>query len=399
MTDNPRHPSENRHTHTLHVAYRTTDFLFLFLRRQFERTAVWVVHLLLIALSGMAGIVALALSLSGQQEQLSELVGWLILPPILFVLAAGTLLYVSYANAKVLVRFYQEAGQEVRFDLSDQGIRMNRPDGALSVSWNEITRTDKRRSALVFWKGPRMPLVFPMRCLDAPAKALLTAALSEQRPEPEAAAAESVPEDADEPEAADVPDIPDYTDSEYQFGDDWVPGGIRFHIEIRAEDRETLIQYSMVRPGTRRLLLVFAVLPLILGLVMTSVYTGAPPDTRGTVLFFAVLAFAFSALFWVSLIRPLLFLRIAAHFPGSRKRRQHDAVRQVLCVLDDGNLYVKTEGLSDKIPVAALHDIRRFRNRILLFRTKKQAYIIPLEQLEQETKEALVAALGDRLRS
>jgi hypothetical protein len=70
--------------------------------------------------------------------------------------------------------------------------------------------------------------------------------------------------------------VPDYSDSEYRFGDEWVPGGVRFRIHIGPRDRDALKEYALTRPGSRWGMLAFALVAF--GMAGWLYYSGLSSD-------------------------------------------------------------------------------------------------------------------------
>jgi len=175
--------------------------------------------------------------------------------------------------------------------------------------------------------------------------------------------------------------VPDYSDSEYRFGDEWVPGGVRFRIHIGPRDRDALKEYALTRPGSRWGMLAFALVAF--GMAGWLFYSGLSSDRTlmGPNVFLGSISALLAFVFLTAVIRPSLFLKIVRRFPGNRQR-QDGATREVLCVLSDGVLYAKTEGRVDRAPLRTLHDKVKYRKWLFLFKDRKTAYIIPLGALD-----------------
>ncbi|NLN47096.1 MAG: hypothetical protein GX153_11125 [Clostridiaceae bacterium] len=388
------------------MEYRLTDFMPLFAKRLFRKTLYWLTGTVLATASGVSAIYAISLATSGQTERLGELSIWLLTAPILFVAFAAASVFAVFSNARVLQRFYRQSGSRSVAVLDKDGMEVGTAKGAVSLRWEQATRFDVGRSGLVVWKGDSLPLVLPARAMGDgrydKMLALVSRSLEEIRMaqagtqaapdgEPEVAGMSAETVDGVLPAGTSVirtqdPDdgvatAPDYTDSEYRFGDEWVPGGVRFRIHIGPRDRDALKAYALTRPGSRWGMLAFSLVAV--GMAVWLFYTGLSNDrsliTPNVLLgsISSLLAFVFLT----AVFRPSLFLWIVRRFPGN-KQRQDGASREVLCVLSDGILYAKTEGRVDRAPISTLHDKVRYRDWLFLFKDRKTAYIIPLREID-----------------
>ncbi len=396
----------------LEVAYRLRDFFPLFLRRQFEKTAFWLLGTLLATATGVTAIYAVSLVLSGQAGQLSRIAAWLLTPPLLLAVFAGFTFYIVQSNARVLFTFYRQGGGRVGVRISDDGVEVRDGHGVAHVGWGEATRFVVRRSGFVIWKGSAVPVVLPARCMGGGqyARILALASTALARLRAEAEAADTAARTAAAAEApAPIPGVPggvaagsgivgapDYAESEYRFGEDWVPGGIRFTMSVTAKDREGLMEYSLARPGSRRGMLALGVAAAGMAVWLLVSYLSGDRQTQAINLVLAVLSAALAFLFLTAVVRPVLFMSIVQRLPGNRRKR-NSAVRDVLCVFSDGVMYAKTEGRVDKVPVGAFHEMIVYREWMFLFKDRKTAYILPLRFMDDETRGKVSDALGDGL--
>ncbi len=388
----------------IEMQYRLTDFAPLFLRRQLRRTATWLGAAALVTLSTAIAVYAVSMALAGRGDELSL---WLLLVPVLLLVFMTSLLFGTFANARILHRFYQQQGARVVARLDAGGMRLGTGRSAMELPWQEATRFDVRRRALVVWKGEALPLVLPTRCMDAgiydhilqlvsrslaALRAEQVAHEEQERPTAEQTVTPTAPMEAAAAQATPLI-APDYSESEYRFGDEWVPGGIRFRIHIGPRDRAALKEYALSRPGSRY---GFIILVLIAtGMAGWLFVTASQQDAmaRTTTYLFAVFSTLIALLFLTALVRPALFLRLAQRLPGNRQR-QDSARRDVLCVFSSGVLYAKTEGRVDRVAIGDLHDIVHFKNWLFLFRDRKTAYLIPLDPLDPLIRTQIGQELG-----
>lgn len=403
---------------TMKFTYRTGDFLPLFLRRLFAKTVYWLTGTLLATAVGVCGIYALSMALSGMSDRLSRAGAWLLLPVILLAAFAGFSLQSARSAARVMMDFYRKGGGAVEIRVSGNGVEVRGGHGSANVGWGEATRFDVRRSGFIVWKGSEVPIVLPARRMESGQYARILNIASESlagiRAEAERrAAADAAEADAvsvsDNPDnqaggkespfasESDVAAAPDYSDSEYRFGDEWVPGGIRFHFSVTAQDRDALMQYSLSRPSSRRGMLALAIGAAAMAAWLLVSYLTGDRSVMTVNLILAILSAGMSFLFITAVVRPPLFMRIAERLPGARKRR-NSAVRHVFCVMSDGVMYAKTEGNVDRVEFGAFHDMVLYRDWLFLFKDKKTAYILPLRFLDEEHRTAVYQALGERLR-
>lgn len=388
----------------MEIHYRRSDFVPLFLRRQFARATVWASAAFLVTISAATLVYAISMAWAGSLGDFSL---WLLVPPVLLCVLAGAMLFYAQANARTLHRFYQRPGAPVLARLDETGLHLDTGEGTIELLWQDATRFDVGRRGLVVWKGEKLPLVLPAKGMEAGAydrmlrliSQSLAALRTAHSPAEEQTLSEeqTLPEETALPGEAAAPDAPiaapDYSDSEYRFGDDWVPGGIRFRIPIGPRDREALKEYALSRPGSRNgfILLVLVAAGMAAWLFTSAARQDAPARTMA--FFFAFFSAAVALLFVTGLVRPAWFLRLVRHLPGNRQR-QDTARRDVLCVLSAGILYAKTEGRVDRVAIRELHDIVRFKSWLFLFRDRKTAYLIPLHELEPEIRAQLGGELG-----
>lgn len=398
----------------LEIGYRVGDFIPLFVRSQFEKTVVWLLSIVVATAAGVAGIYAVSLALSGQTDVLARVGVWLLLPVILLFITAGFAFYAAYVNARVLNNFYRQGGTKVGVRISESGIEVRSGHSLAQTTWQEAKRYDIRKSGLIVWKGPAVPIVLPARFMapgqyarilalasagTAKAKASdlpVTVPVSAQSPA--IVAPGSSDSDEEDIENADVAPMPDFSDSEYRFGNDWVQGGIRFRFEVTSEDRNGLMEYSLVRPGSRYLLFALGLAAVGITVWLLLSYLSGDREVLAMNLLFSILSAGMAVLFLIAVIQPALFMRIIMHLPGNRKRH-HDAVRKVFCVLSDGVMYAKTEGRVDRVSFSSFHEIIHYRKWLLLFKDRKTAYVIPLRYLDETTRRQVFDWFGDKIRT
>ncbi len=399
------------------MEYRLTDFMPLFAKRLFRKTVYWLTGTVLATAAGVSMIYAVSLAASGQTERLGERAIWLLAAPFLLVAFAAASVFAVFSNARVMHRFYRRSGARSVAILDKDGMKIGTAQGAVSLLWDQATRFDVGRGGLVVWKGDALPLVLPARAMGEGRYdrmlALVSRSLEEIRmtrtgaddtPADETAGFEPPADHVDDvlpagsavdrsrdPDAG-VAVVPDYSDSEYRFGDEWVPGGVRFRIHIGPRDRDALKEYALTRPGSRCGMLAFALVAF--GMAGWLFYSGLSNDRTlmGPNLFLGSISALLAFVFLTAVVRPSLFLRIVRRFPGNRQR-QDSASREVLCVLSDGILYAKTEGRVDRAPISTLHDKVKYGNWLFLFKDRKTAYIIPLGELDVATLSEMELAL------